>query len=175
MPRRRILVLTPRFPYPPVGGDRLRIYHICRYLAKEFDLSLLSLCETEEEMEQEVPQDGIFKHLERIPHGLSARLRGIAWAIPRKAPIQVGYYKSKPFEKRLMELASNHDGVVAHLVRTAPYALSLQIPRIVEMTDAISMSYRRAAAKSRGLKGLMYREEARRLREFEKQVINLCM
>ena len=38
--RPRLLILTPRFPYPVVGGDRLRIWRVCRALASEFGASI---------------------------------------------------------------------------------------------------------------------------------------
>lgn len=31
---KKILILTPRFPFPVIGGDRLRIYKICENLSK---------------------------------------------------------------------------------------------------------------------------------------------
>ena len=67
--KKRILVLTPRFPYPPLGGDRLRIYQICRQLSTRFELCLLSMCESEEEMDAPLPNDGVFTNVERIFNG----------------------------------------------------------------------------------------------------------
>lgn len=48
--KKKLLVLTPRFPYPVIGGDKLRVYHLCRVLSRHYSLTLLSLCETPEEM-----------------------------------------------------------------------------------------------------------------------------
>jgi len=73
MKRAKILILTPRFPYPPIGGDRLRIYQICKHLSGTFDLSLLSMCESEAEMESKLPDDGIFTHVERVFHSSRRR------------------------------------------------------------------------------------------------------
>ena len=39
-----ILVLTSRFPYPVIGGDRLRIYEVCKELSKKYSLTLASNC-----------------------------------------------------------------------------------------------------------------------------------
>ncbi|EAV5858448.1 glycosyl transferase family 1, partial [Salmonella enterica] len=51
--KKRILVLTPRYPFPVVGGDRLRIYKICKELSKNYNLTLLSLCDKKEELDYE--------------------------------------------------------------------------------------------------------------------------
>ena len=47
--RRRILVLSPRDPYPVIGGDRVRIHRIARELARHYELTLLTFCETARE------------------------------------------------------------------------------------------------------------------------------
>ncbi|EEU9219099.1 glycosyl transferase family 1, partial [Escherichia coli] len=62
---KKILVLTPRFPYPVIGGDRLRIYKICEELSKRYSLTLLSLCENNDEMSYH-PDDGVFTDIIRI-------------------------------------------------------------------------------------------------------------
>jgi len=56
--RKRILVLASRFPYPVIGGDRLRIYQICKLLATAHDLTLLCFCESKRELDGPVPEDG---------------------------------------------------------------------------------------------------------------------
>jgi hypothetical protein len=65
MVKKRLLVLTPRFPYPAIGGDRIRILHICQALSSHFEITLLSLCETREEMNFQ-PQDDLFSSIEFI-------------------------------------------------------------------------------------------------------------
>ena len=62
---KKILVLTPRFPFPVIGGDRLRIYKICQELSKHYELTLLSLCETRKELTMEV-DDKVFKNIYRV-------------------------------------------------------------------------------------------------------------
>ena len=40
--RYRLLVLTPAFPYPPVSGGDIRMFHLLRGLAQQFEIHLLS-------------------------------------------------------------------------------------------------------------------------------------
>jgi glycosyltransferase involved in cell wall biosynthesis len=172
--KRRVLVVTPRWPYPPIGGDRLRIYQICRHLAEEFELSLLSLCEKEEEMDSAVPGDGIFARTERVFHPRWKRALGTAAALPGELPAQAGYYRNGELARRLRALAPGHDALLAHLVRMAPYILDYRLPRIVEMTDAISLAYTRTAEHASGPKRLAWRAEAARLERYERRVIREC-
>lgn len=171
--RRRILVLAPRFPYPVIGGDRLRIYEVCRELAKHHDLTLLSLCESQEEMSAVPPADGVFVRIERVllPKWRSV-LNALA-ALPRSTPLQIAYYQSSKFAARVRELSPQHDVCLAHLIRTGHYVRQAQIPTVLEMTDAISMNYQRVRelGKMRGFKSWVYRLEADRLLRYEQAVI----
>ncbi len=172
--KRRVLVLTPRWPYPPIGGDRLRIYQICRHLSAEFELSLLSLCERKEDMESAVPADGIFARVERIFHHPWRRAWGMAAAAAGDLPMQAGYYRNVALARRLRALAPEHDALLAHLVRMAPYILEYRLPRIVEMTDAISLTYTRTAKHKRGPRRMAWSAEAARLQRYERRVIRAC-
>ena len=149
IPRRKILVLTPRFPYPVVGGDRLRIYQVCKALAEHNDLTLLSFCETEAEMALPIPDDGVFTNVERVLLTRAHSYWNTLKVLFTKTPMQVGYYQSRRFAERAEVLIQNHDAVLCHLIRTAEYARNASIPRFLEMTDAISMNYRRARSHAR--------------------------
>jgi glycosyltransferase involved in cell wall biosynthesis len=172
--KKRILVLTPRFPYPPLGGDRLRIYQICRQLSTRFELSLLSMCESEEEMDAQIPNDSVFANVERIFHGKWSRLTGCFRAIPSRTPIQVGYYRNLSFEKRLQQMACNYDCLLAHLIRMAPYITQCKVPKVLEMTDAISMSYLRTVRHAQLIGAALYRLEGSRLLKFEREIALKC-
>ncbi|AWB66759.1 glycosyl transferase family 1 [Saccharobesus litoralis] len=170
--RKKILVLTPRFPYPVIGGDRLRIYYICRELAKEYDLTLLSLCESREEMEMDIPLDGVFSKIERVMLPKWKSYLNCLFSLPTNTPLQVAYYSSQAFKKKVDELLSKHDLALAHLIRTGHYLRDFDTPKVLEMTDAISMNYERVGAieKSSGFKNLVYSVEQDRLKKYEQSI-----
>ena len=39
----KILFLTSRLPFPPIGGDKLRTFNFIKYLNERHDLTILSL------------------------------------------------------------------------------------------------------------------------------------
>lgn len=169
-----LLVITPRLPYPPLGGDRLRIYQLCRSLSREFDLSLLSLCESKDDMKLLIPDDGVFIRVERVFHSKWRRLLGCIKSLITREPLQVGYYWSPQFAEIFQRIVPSHDGVLAHLVRMGPYIEQSPKYKIMEMTDAISLSYIRAAKHVKSVRGLFYNWEAARLAKYEKKMIALC-
>ncbi|PKH05320.1 glycosyltransferase family 4 protein [Moritella sp. Urea-trap-13] len=172
---KKILVLTPRFPYPVIGGDRLRIYELCKELSKTYSLTLLSLCETKYEMELNTPNDGVFSEIHRVLLPKLNSYVNCLLALPTKRPLQVAYYKSNQFKKLVEKLAKEHDLVLPHLIRVADYVKNLPNKKVLEMTDAISMNYTRACEtkNNAGIKGLIYKLEKNRLNNYEKDVATL--
>lgn len=171
--KKRLLILTPRFPYPVVGGDRLRIYQVCKALSERFSLTLLSLCETDAEMVMPLPEDGVFDRVERVFLSRGRSYLNTLLALGTTTPLQVAYYRSAEFAKAVDRLMPEHDGVLSHLIRCAEYVKESDKPHILEMTDAISLNYERVRQlkNAGGLKAQIYRLEARRLLAYEKQVV----
>lgn len=174
MPKKRLLVLAPRFPYPPIGGDRLRIYQLCKQLAVDFELTLLCMCDSDAEMKRAVPDDGIFNRVERVFHGRMRQLWGCLSVLPSRTPFQVGYFWNREFERRVRALSLLHQGLFAHLIRTGSYMGRYDLPKILEMTDAISLAYSRAASHRGPLLRMAYRWEASRLASYERELIDKC-
>jgi glycosyltransferase involved in cell wall biosynthesis len=172
--RPRVLVLTPRYPYPVIGGDRLRIYEMCKELALECDLTLLSLCDQASEMSAPLPADGVFKNVHRVWLPKWRSYINSALALVTRRPLQVAYYRSETFRKKLEALLPEHDLVLAHLLRTGDYVKDVKIPTVVEMTDAISMNYSRlkAVGKTSGFRSLVYSIERGRLHAYEKSSVH---
>lgn len=173
--KKSILVITPRFPYPVVGGDRLRIYQICKELSKKYRLSLLSLCDREDEISMATPQDGVFASIERIYHPRWRSWLNCVLALPSKTPLQVAYYKNHEFIRRCAALSKSHDAIFAHLIRVGAFITQLPGVKLLEMTDAISLNYERIRERSHSMNDLrshIFSLESRRLHRFEKSIVD---
>jgi len=171
--RRRILVLTPRNPYPVIGGDRVRIYHLARMLSEHYDLTLLTLCRSKRERDAPLPTDGVFSQVHRVVMPFWESWSRALAAISTPEPLQVAFYESDAFRKAVNELAPQHDGVIAHLIRTAQYARDLPCVRMLEMTDAISLTMQRVATQPLGYfdpRRLLYALEGPRVQQYEREV-----
>jgi glycosyltransferase involved in cell wall biosynthesis len=171
--RGRILVLTPRNPYPIIGGDRLRIHHLARTLAKHYDLTLLTFCESEDEAAAPLPHDGVFKEIHRVVHPRWRSWLNTATSLLSSEPLQIAHYRSAGFREMVEQLAPSHDVVLAHLIRTADYVRGLPVVRVLDMCDALSMNMHRVAqtqADHFDFRRFLYGIEARRLLAHERKV-----
>jgi len=153
----------------------LRLYRLCVELAKDHELTLLSLCDDPAELTAPIPEDGVFSTVERFFLPAWRSWLNSLLAIPGRTPLQVAYYRSAPFIARARELAAEHDGVLAHLIRTGAGVADLPGPKFLELTDAISLNYERArSASSRHWfdpRTIAYRIETGRLKGYEQQIV----
>ena len=176
---KRLLVLTPRFPYPVIGGDRLRIARICRALSADFQVTLLSMCESREELTY-MPADGLFAEIHRVYLPRWRSYLNVALALPGAKPLQLAYYHSREFRRKVDTLLPKHDLALAHLVRTGQYLDRRRLsgwpatPTILEMTDAISLNYERLQPLGgiSAWKKLLYRVEQVRLDRYERETLS---
>lgn len=170
-----LLILTPRFPYPVVGGDRLRIYQLCRALAGRYRLTLLSLCDTREEMTMALPQDGVFARVERVFLPRWQSWLNCAIALPTQTPLQIAYYRHAGFRRRAMALSAEHDAALAHLIRIGDAIKDAPGMKFLEMTDAISLNYERIRSTrlaKNDLRSRIYSLEVDRLCAYERDIVD---
>lgn len=173
MQRKKILVLTPRFPYPIIGGDRLRIYKLCKELSEKYDLTLLSLCDDPSEMNA-VIQDNVFTDIHRVFLPKNKSYFNVFKALPTRTPLQVAYYRSATFQEKVNELIEGVDAVFCHLIRVADYVKNNDVIKFIDMTDAISLNYSRVktVASKKGLRAIIYSVEQKRLERYERSIAN---
>ena len=176
--RRRILVLTSRNPYPVIGGDRLRIHRLARELSRQHDLTLVTFCETARDTVAPLPEDGVFKEVHRVVLPKWRSWLNSAAGLRASDPLQVAHYRSKQFDEIVKRLAPSHDAVLCHLIRTAEYARNLPLVRILDMSDAISMSMHRVAS-TKGehwdFRRYLYGIEAQRLLDYERHTLEYAL
>ncbi len=117
--------------------------------------------------------DGTFDEIHRVylPKAQSYFKSLRALLSPR--PLQLAYYESAAFRRALEALLPQADIVIAHLIRSGQYLDGSQagIPRVLLMSDAISMAYTRMIDQSGASPfwSFVYRLERKRLFEYEKR------
>lgn len=171
---KRILILTTRYPYPVVGGDRLRIYQICKALSRHYQLTLLSLCESRAEVEMALPDDGVFESVERIFMPRWRSWLNCAKALLGRTPLQIAYYRNREFRTRASALITSHDATLAHLIRAGDAVKDLPGVKFLEMTDAISLNYERVREtgySKNDLRSHIFSLELPRLRRYEESIV----
>jgi glycosyltransferase involved in cell wall biosynthesis len=95
--RRRVAVLSPYFPYPLSHGGAVRIYHLLREMASEFDVELFSFIDGDDEPES-AP---LLEFCARVALVRKRRYREPRWS--SLAPPEVHEFLSPAMDKALAE------------------------------------------------------------------------
>jgi sugar transferase (PEP-CTERM/EpsH1 system associated) len=182
-----VLFLTSRYPFPPVGGDKLVAHHWVRGLSRRHQVTLAALAQTEAETRTAPPPEGPHRTETVVlprPASYARCLAGLASPLP----LQIHYYRSGEFTRLLDRLASEtpFDAVVCHLARMAEHAGRFRdLPRVVILSDAIALTYERMRSAlggtgSGGMAGylarslsplpLIYQVERRRIAAWESRL-----
>jgi polysaccharide biosynthesis protein PslH len=177
-----ILFITPRLPYPPFQGDRLKIYHLLRILSRNHRICLLSLVEDRREQELAKNLQGFCQEVRTVIHSKPCIYKNLIGNIFSHKPFQVAYFNSVEFAEILQDLikTNSFDVIHTHLIRLAPYTVDLPIPRVLDLTDAISnyLSTRLESSKNPISKATISLE-LNRMIEYEKiiekfDVVSIC-
>lgn len=168
----KILCLTSRFPFPPIGGDKLRFFNILKYLSKKHEVSILCFSD------RKIPPNlissyqnyfcaidvVIFPPIYSYINCIIGSLKG--------EPLQISYYRSKKMEALVKEKIGQKefDMIFVHLIRMAEYVKEYPICKILDFTDAQSLNYIRAMAYTRGKWSIIHRLERKRVHQYEQYI-----
>ncbi|HXG37178.1 MAG TPA: glycosyltransferase [Bacteroidota bacterium] len=147
-----IFFLTPRIPYPPYRGDKLKIWNLLRQLSKRHRIVLVSFIQSEREREYVSPLSEVCAeiHLVSLPRWKS--FFNCVVAMFQNIPFQVAYYRSREM-RRVIDRVVNQtkpDLIHTHLIRMAQYtAHRKSYPRVLDMTDAVSLYLARLSGHHR--------------------------
>lgn len=157
-----------KFPYPAIGGDKLKVYNIGRILEKFYSLDLVCLNEGTASVNKfsKEPFENIFCFSFPCCRFKLNACKGIITSYP----LQTHYYYYKEVEKFISQSLSRYDLVFCHLLRMAPYVIDKKIPKIIDMADSIALTYDRFSRYAEGLWKLLYMIDAARLPGYELEI-----
>lgn len=165
----RILFLTSRFPFPPVGGDKLRTFNFIKYLKNKHQLTLVSFIENESELDAVPSFHQYFDKLITIKLPKVVSYVHSFSGLFSSRPLQIHYYYSKKMKKAIREeLKEGYDVIFSHLIRMAQYLPEdPAIHKVIDFTDAMSLNYLRSKKYRKGLFSLINFIEAERVLKYE--------
>ncbi len=170
----KVLFLTSRLPFPPIGGDKLRTFNFIKYLNERHDLTILSFIEDEVELKWISDYRHYYNKLITIKLPVSRSYRNCVKGLFSRIPLQIHYYFSKEMQEAVeKELQNGYDTLFCHLIRMAQYLQKdNHIHKVVDFTDAISLNYKRSNSYRKGLFSFVNLIEAKRVSKYEFDSIN---
>jgi sugar transferase (PEP-CTERM/EpsH1 system associated) len=169
--RPQILMLVHRVPYPPNRGDRIRSYHLLRFLAQRADVWLATLADEPVAAGTNAALAGLCRQVAIEPVGGSRWLRGaLSLAMGRSAT--EGLFACGALRRTIgrWRRQVRWDAVLVFCSSMLPYAdlpALCGIPLVVDLVDVDSQKFLDYAALARAPRRWLYRLEGQRLRRLE--------
>ena len=167
----RILSLCSRVPYPLTGGAKLRMFYTAHELKVDHEVELLIVDERPIDESAVDPLRRTFDAVHVLTYPSYRFYLNAALGVPSRRPLQTHYYYFSEVQNWLDANDQRFDLLFCNHVRTTEYVRNCDIPRVVDLVDAISRNYREAIKDADGLWRAIYPIEWRRLWRYERGVV----
>ena len=167
-----LLFLVHRIPYPPNKGDKIRSWHMLRYLTQNWRIHLGAFVDDPDDWKhQEILRHVCTDVCLRPLHTLSGKLRSLSGFLTGK-PLTLPYYSDGTMQRWVdAKLAEGVGAVVVYSSAMAQYAMSASgVRRVMDFVDIDSDKWRQYAPTKPWPLSWLYAREGHRLLDWERQV-----
>jgi sugar transferase (PEP-CTERM/EpsH1 system associated) len=170
--RPNVLYLVHRVPYPPDKGDRIRSYHLLRYLSRRAAIHLACLADEPVTAETTAALESLCERVAVVPLGNWSRWLRAPGALLSGRTISEGVFHSPALVEVLRCWAREtcFHVSLASASSMIPYLRRdelREVPAVVDLMDVDSQKWFEYAGAERGLRARLYETEGCRLRELE--------
>lgn len=160
-----------RFPYPLIGGDRVKPYHLLKHFAKIADVDLITMDESSDITPERLAHIRQFANVEVVPFDRTKANLRIIKGLFGSRPIEHNYYYSHEMQEAVNRAATTkeYDLIVCFFLRTAEYVKELKgVAKLLIAEDARVIMQERATEKFRLTPQYVVRKiDAMRLKRYE--------
>lgn len=173
-PKPNLLYLVHRVPYPPNRGDRIRSYHLLRFLAERYNVFLACLADEPVSHNTRSTLSELCAEVSIIRLGRRRWLRAGTSLLCGRS-LTEGLFYSPQLMKDIDQWSRriNFSSVVVYCSSMAPYLrapLLSDVPTVVDLVDVDSQKFYDYAKLARFPKRLILSTEGRRVRQLECQL-----
>ena len=170
-----LLYLCHRIPYPPDKGDKIRSWHLLRYLVERYEVHLGTFIDDENDWQyvefvKSMCADTCFIGL----NPTMARIRSLT-ALPCNRPLTLDYYRSQQLVRWVAQYCEQfrNTPVIVFSSAVAQFAMNpLQgfSHRVIDFVDIDSDKWRQYAKSQQAPMRWVYQREAKKLFAAEKAI-----
>ncbi len=171
-----LLFLAHRIPYPPNKGDKIRSWHLLKFLAERYRIYLASFIDDPYDWQytdvvRDICEDCCFIAL----NSKKAKMKSLRAFVQGRALSEPYFYNAKI--QRWVDAAVAEQGIKKAVVYSSPmaqYVLDQDrlSSRVVDFVDVDSDKWRQYAWQKSWPLSWVYRREAKKLFQFEHKVAN---
>jgi len=169
-----LLYLVHRIPYPPNKGDKIRSYHLLRFLAQRYRVFLGTFVDDEADLQHLGALQSLCAAVNAVPlNPTAARLRSLTGVLSGEA-LTLPYYRDRALQHWVREtVAANGIRKIAVFSSSmAQYVDGIAGAHVVaDFCDVDSDKWRQYAHRRAWPVSMIYGREARRLLHFERGAV----
>lgn len=173
--KKRIIVLTSRFPFPLEKGDKLRIYHQIKELSKSFEVILVATSEQKVQAQHLQELEPFCTEIHWYQLGKIGLLFQLFLSLFTSKPIQVHYFYRARIHRKIKSLIDSKKpaAIYCQLLRMAEYVKhEHNIPKTIDYMDALSKGMERRLETESWYRIWFIRLENKRLRAYERRIFD---
>ena len=176
MSRKRILFLTTRFPYPPIGGDKLKAFNMLKILAKHYDVKMIAWSYrnlpsiSDLEIVKSLGVEVEVLKFDPLEGALNSGLKLFS-----KLPFEISFYNLSEFRSAVLKSVKNDniDVVVAFFMRSGEFVKDLQIKKLLVAEDCRTLYQQRSYEQTdKFLQKIVRYHEWKKLQKYEKEMMD---
>ncbi|MBE2189439.1 MAG: glycosyltransferase [Desulfobulbaceae bacterium] len=176
MSRKRVLFLTTRFPYPPIGGDKLKAFNLLKIMSKHYDVKLIAWSYFK------LPKDSYLELIKSLGVEVEVlRLNPFKAALNcglklfSGLPFEISFYNLSEFRKAV-ETSVKYDKidvVVAFFMRSGEFVKNMQIKKLLVAEDCRTLYQKRSYEQTdKFLQKIVRYHEWKKLHKYEKSMMD---
>jgi glycosyltransferase involved in cell wall biosynthesis len=136
---KKILLVTLRYPFPILGGDKDRFVGIANTLLKKNKVEIV--CISNKYYKKEF-DNNLFYRIKIFKTNFFYRILNSILFLLKGKPMQVGFYYSKILKNYILNKIDGYDAIILHGIRSAEYLPeNFKGRKILEMTDLTSLNF----------------------------------
>lgn len=176
----KVIFISHRIPYPPNKGDKIRSYHLLRYLSSHHDVYLFCLIDDSKDVEHIASVRTLVKDVFFDVINPGFKKITSSKALLKGRPISTRYFYSAKLQNQLDDLLDRKfvdlifcfcSSTAEYVFRSRHYRKGLRgVARVMDLVDVDSEKWRDYAAKTRWPLSLIYSMEARFLARYEAMI-----
>lgn len=171
---RRILFLTHRVPFPPNRGDRIRSYHVLKFLSARAEVDLACLADEPVPEASRRELESLCRRIAVVPLVSWLRWFKALVSVTRGRSATEGLFSSKEFADTLQRWTKDtqYDLVLAYCSSMATYLHAghlKRLPCVVDLVDVDSQKWFDYAQQVRGPARWLFHLEGRRVQSLEQR------
>ena len=170
-----VLLLVHRIPYPPNKGDKIRSYHLLRYLSSRYRVFVGAFVDDPFDLQYDGEVKALCEQAMLLPMNPTRRKIASLQGLATGEALSLPYYRDSRMQswvdatlaREPIESVVVFSSTMAQFVDGPRYA---HLNRIADFVDVDSDKWAQYAARASGVRRWVYRREAAALQVYERHV-----